>query len=388
MTRAGRRRAPPDAEAALAATIEAGARGLSLHRDYDGPYRDEVHHAALVLQALTYQPTGAVIAAPTTSIPEILGGTSNWDYRYAWLRDSSLIARALLGATCADEAQRYFDWIARAAVSCRSSNHVQIVFGVGGERFLEEAALDHLRGYADSRPVRIGNAAWRQQQLDVLGEVLDVALALDEGPGLDLDEFTAAFLCQLVDRACDQWGERDAGMWEERDGLRHHTVSKALCWVALDRGVQLAGKLGPDARPQAWAAARDEVRAVVLRDAWSEKRQAFAGDLGGDELDAAVLLLPLAGFIAADDPRMRATVAALEASLLDQGLLRASNVTPTRARSCPPASGWPPCTPSRVTSSPRASGSIAPPPRPTTWGCWPRWLTPAAARCSAPWPSR
>jgi GH15 family glucan-1,4-alpha-glucosidase len=314
----------PDAGTLLEATIAGWRSWVREHTPFDGPYADRVDRTAIVLQALSHQPTGAVIAAPTTSIPEVPGGTANWDYRYAWLRDASLIARALLGATCADEAERYFDWITRVAVSCRSSSHVQIVFGVGGERFLEERALDHLRGFADSQPVRLGNAAWRQQQLDVLGEVLDVAFALHEGPGLELDAFAGGFLCQLADRAAGKWGEPDAGMWEERDVLRHHTMGKAMCWVALDRAVRMADALGEHARPAAWAAARDEIRETVLRDAWSSQRNAFTGALNGGELDAAVLLLPLTGFVDADDPRMRATVAALEESLLVDGLLRRS----------------------------------------------------------------
>jgi GH15 family glucan-1,4-alpha-glucosidase len=316
--------AAPDAETLLAATIAGWRSWAQQHSGFDGPYADRVDQSALVLQALTHQPTGAVIAAPTTSIPEVPGGTANWDYRYAWLRDASLIARALLGATCADEAERYFDWITRAAVSCRSSSHVQIVFGVGGERFLEERALDHLRGFADSQPVRLGNAAWRQQQLDVLGEVLDVAYALHEGPGLELDAFAGGFLCQLADRAAAKWDQPDAGMWEERDVLRHHTMGKAMCWVALDRAVRMADALGEHARPDVWAAQRDAVRETVLRDGWSDARQAFTGALGDEALDAAVLLLPLTGFLDADDPRMRSTVAALEEALLVDGLLRRS----------------------------------------------------------------
>jgi GH15 family glucan-1,4-alpha-glucosidase len=170
--------------------------------------------------------------------------------------------------------------------------------------------------------VRIGNAAWRQQQLDVLGEVLNVAAALDDGPGLELDAYTRGFLCDLVDRALTDWREPDCGVWEERDARRHHTVSKALCWVALDRGLQLADRLGPGARPDAWRAAADEIRDTVLRDAYDEGRGALRGELDGGGLDAAVLLLPLTGFIDAGDERMRGTTAALEATLMQDGLLR------------------------------------------------------------------
>jgi GH15 family glucan-1,4-alpha-glucosidase len=311
---------PLDAEATLADTIEAWRSWAGMHDGFDGPYREAVLRGTLVLQGLTYQPTGAIVAAATTSLPEVPGGAENWDYRYAWLRDASLIARALQSATCADEAQRYFHWMTRAAVSCRGSEHVQIVFGVGGERMLDERLLDHLEGFEGSRPVRIGNDAWRQRQLDVLGEVLDVALAL--GDDLELDDFSAAFLCQLVDRAAEQWGEPDSGVWERRDGERRHTVSAAICWVALDRGVRLADALGEHASPERWARAAEEVRAAVLQQGWSERRGAFAGTLGGDELDAGVLLLPLVGFIPADDERMLRTIAAVDEALGDGGLHR------------------------------------------------------------------
>jgi GH15 family glucan-1,4-alpha-glucosidase len=312
--------APLDADAALQDTIAAWRSWSEMHRGFDGPYREAVLQSTRVIQGLTHQPTGAVMASASTSLPEIPGGGENWDYRFAWLRDASLIARALLGATCADEAQRYFAWMTRAAVSCRESEHVQIVFGAAGERMLHERELDHLAGSAGSRPVRVGNDAWRQRQLDVLGEVLDVALAL--GDDLELDDFTAAFLCQLVDRAAEQWREPDAGVWECRDGDRRHTVSAAMCWVALDRGVQLAGALGGTADPDRWARTAEEIRATVLAEAWCERRGAFAGTLGGDELDASVLLLPLVGFVDADDERMRRTVAAIDRGVGARGLHR------------------------------------------------------------------
>src|SRR4051794_34245599 len=187
-----------DPLATLEDTIAAWRSWSQLHT-YDGPYREQVLHAGLVVQGLTYQPTGAVVAAATTSLPEKRGDTENWDYRFAWLRDASLVARALLAASCFDEARRYFGWMARAAVGARDSDHVQCVYGVGGERALDERELDHLAGFAGSRPVRVGNTAWRQRQLDVVGEILEVARAL--GDDLEIDAFTQAFLCQLADRA-------------------------------------------------------------------------------------------------------------------------------------------------------------------------------------------
>ena len=313
---------PPilDAEVALAATIASWESWSEMHQKYDGPYRDEVLRSALIVQGLTYQPSGAVVAAATTSLPEVPGGGANWDYRFGWLRDASLIARALLEATCSDEAKSYFEWMARAAVSCRHSENVQIVFGARGERNLDERVLDHLDGFGGAQPVRVGNAAWRQVQLDVLGEVIDVAALL--GDDLEVDEFTRGFLCQLIDRAEGQWGEPDAGVWESRDPGERHTFSMVMCWVALDRGVNLAPRLGDHARPEAWSAAREEVRARVLGDGWNPERGAYTGEIGGDVLDASVLLLPLMGFLDAGDERMRRTIAAVEHGLGDNGLIR------------------------------------------------------------------
>jgi alpha,alpha-trehalase len=311
---------PLDAEAAVAETTASWRSWSDLHQGYDGPYRDEVLRSGLVVQALTYQRSGAVIAAPSAALPEVLGGGSNWDYRFAWLRDSSLTARAMRAAHCADEALRYFDWMARAAATCRHDEHVQIVFGLEGERALHEQELDHLRGYRDSRPVRVGNGAWNQKQLDVLGEVLDVAWRL--GDDLQLDDFDTAFLCELVERAAEQWRSPDAGIWEARGAPRHHTSSKVMCWVALDRGVQLADRLGAGARQQEWAAARDEVKRHVLEHAWSDELRGFAGILGADGADTATLLMAKVGFLDAADERMLATYDAIERELGEDGLVR------------------------------------------------------------------
>jgi GH15 family glucan-1,4-alpha-glucosidase len=282
-----------------------------------------------------------VVAAPTTSLPEVPGGDANWDYRYGWLRDASLIARALLSATCADEGRRYFRWMARAAASCRHADHVQIVFGAAGERRLDEAELDHLEGFAGSRPVRVGNAAWRQRQHDVFGEVLDVALALGDELDGELDELARSLLCEIVDRAAQQWHEPDGGVWEVRGGDHVHTTSAAMCWVALDRGVRLAPVLGEHADPQRWAHARDEVRERVLAEAWDPDRGALVGTLdgGAGELDASVLLLPLVGFLDPDDPRMASTIHALEEGLGDHGLLRRLESRPAEGAFVP-ATFW------------------------------------------------
>lgn len=321
---AGAYAAPPpalDPHTTLADTTEAWRSWSAMHDGYEGVHRDAVQVATRVIQGLTYQPSGAVVAAPTTSLPEIAGGDSNWDYRYAWLRDAAMIARALSASACSDEAMRYFDWMVRAGVSCRHAEHVQIVFGVEGERDLAEHELEHLAGHLGSLPVRVGNDAWKQKQLDVLGQVLDCAWVIRDDLGTP-GELTASFLCELADRAARQWRDADSSIWEGREGERHYTVSKAGCWVALDRAVRFADRLGSGADRAGWAAARDEVRTAVLRAGYSERVGAFTGEFGSEHLDAGVLLLPLIGLVEHDDPRMTRTIEVIEEQLGDDGLVR------------------------------------------------------------------
>lgn len=307
-------------EPTLEDTAVAWESWSALHTGYDGSFADQVRRSSLVLQGLTFAPSGAIVAAATTSLPELMGGELNFDYRYAWLRDLSLTIRSLWVAACPDEPGRLFDWLASSAGHVRGEL-VQIMYGVEGERDLTEHVLEHLAGYRASAPVRVGNAAWEQDQLDVFGEVLDAAHLLRDTLG-ELPPAVQQLLVALADRAASDWTEPDAGMWEARDARRHYVSSKVMCWVALDRAVQLAPRLGQRADPETWAKARDAVRAAVLTQAWSEQAGAYTGAFGSDDLDASVLLLPLVGFLPAGDERMRATIDAIERGLGEGGLVR------------------------------------------------------------------
>lgn len=366
-----------DAGEAVQDTIAGWRSWMEGHTRYDGAYHEQVNRSALVLQALTYQPSGAIVAAPTTSLPEIMGAEANWDYRFAWLRDASLTLSALWIAACPHEAARYFSWMA-AAVGLQRDAPIQIMFGVEGERDLSERRLDHLAGYGASQPVRVGNEAWRQRQLDVMGEVLEAAYVMRGR--LDLDAPTAAFLCHLADRAASDWGETDAGIWEGREGERHYTSSKLMCWVALDRAVRLAPELGDDARPEDWAAQRDELRTAILAQAYDEQAGVYVGAFGSDRLDASVLLMPIMGLVPADDERMLAiTASSARTAWCGAGPAPAT----TRAPSSSARSGSPTAWPAPATCSGRARSSSGWSATPTTSGCSPRRSTRATAACWA-----
>ncbi|MFY1670288.1 glycoside hydrolase family 15 protein [Plantactinospora sp. WMMB334] len=307
-----------DPVAALADTAESWRSLRDLHH-YHGRYPELVQQSMRVVHGLTYQPSGAVVAAVTTSLPERLGGSDNYDYRYAWLRDFFLAMRALWVAACPHDTGRLFEWAARSAG--RSGDQpVPIMYGVAGERDLSEYSLEHLRGYAGSRPVRIGNEAWRQTQHDVPGDVLVCAYLLRDQLG-DLSEELRALLVGLAEQAT-RWREPDAGMWERRGPERHYLASKALCWGALDSAVHLAPLLGDRADPRRWAVVRDEIRDTVLRAGWNESVGAFTGAIGSTELDASALVLPFSGMVPATDPRMRATIEAIASGLDADGLVR------------------------------------------------------------------
>ena len=308
--------------AAITARLEdtlAGWRSWSaIHQTYEGPWRELVHHSGRVLQALTFAPTGAIVAAPTTSLPETVGGERNWDYRYTWVRDASLTMEALWVAACPDEASKFFSFLADAAASqLHRGLDLQIMFGIGGERDLSERELPHLAGWRDSRPVRVGNGAWNQRQLDVYGELLGAAQRLVEQLG-ELDPITQRFLAAASDTAAVRWKEKDQGIWEIRGEPRDFLYSKLMCWVALDRAIALAPQLGPGGRAAGWAAARDEIRAAILEHGWNDAAGAYTQAFGSEDLDASNLMLAITGFLPGDDPRMKATIDAIAARLTDE----------------------------------------------------------------------
>ncbi len=281
------------------------------------PYDDEIRGSLTVLKGLTYEPTGGTVAAATTSLPEAIGGARNWDYRYCWLRDATFTLTSLLDAGYEAEARAWRDWLRRAVAG--RPDQVQIMYGPAGEHRLTEQELGWLPGFEGSAPVRIGNGAHDQFQLDVYGEVLDAFHEARLSPADEPDGWALARA--LTEVVCDRWREDDDGLWEVRGGRRPFTHSKVMAWVALDRAVRIAERSGVDAPLDRWRAAREEVRAEVLARG-VDHRGVFVQELDGAALDASLLMVPLVGFLPADDPRVVATVAAIEAELTDHGLVR------------------------------------------------------------------
>ena len=310
---------PPveDADSALART-EAWWREWSGRCTYEGEYRDEVLTSLIALKAMTSEQTGAVIAAPTTSLPEEIGGVRNWDYRYSWLRDSVLALEALLDAGYTDEAVAYRDYLLRVGTGDPAA--IQIMYGVGGERRLIEYELPHLPGYEDSGPVRIGNAASEQFQLDVYGEVAAVMLLGVERLGRIEPRLWPRWRA-IVEHVETIWRRPDDGIWEARGPQRHYTYSKVMAWVVFDRAAQIAERFELDAPLERWAAVRDEIHAEVCEQGYDAERRTFTQYYGSKELDASVLNIPIVGFLPGDDERVTGTIDAVQRELGRDGFV-------------------------------------------------------------------
>ena len=311
---------PPDAidaESALEGT-ESFWRAWVAHGRCDGEWTAALTRSAITLKALTYAPTGGVVAAPTTSIPEQLGGSRNWDYRFCWLRDATLTLLALTNMEYYEEARAWRDWLLHAAAG--SPAQIQIMYGIAGERRLTEVELPWLPGYAGSRPVRVGNAAYGQLQLDVFGEVMDLLHQARRG-ALVPRETDWAFQRALLTHLEGIWRSPDEGIWEFRDGPRHFTYSKVMAWVAFDRGIKAVDTFGLDGPADRWRAARRAIHDEVCERGYDPRLGSFVQSYGSQELDASLLLLPTTGFLPASDPRVRGTVEAIERRLLVDGFV-------------------------------------------------------------------
>jgi GH15 family glucan-1,4-alpha-glucosidase len=283
---------------------------------YQGRWREAVVRSLLVLKSLTFHPTGGIVAAPTTSLPEQIGGTRNWDYRYCWLRDATLTLLGLMNGGYYREAEAWRDWLLRAAAG--HPDQVQIMYGIGGERLLREWELPWLDGYENSKPVRIGNAAHEQRQLDIFGEVIDALHQARLGGILELPD-AWSLEQKLLDRLERIWSEPDQSIWETRGRPQHFTHSKVMAWVAFDRAIKSAGRFGLDGPVEKWRELRDRIHAEVCERAFDKSLNAFTQSYGSRLADAGTLVIPLVGFLPPDDPRVAGTVAFVERQLLVDG---------------------------------------------------------------------
>jgi GH15 family glucan-1,4-alpha-glucosidase len=303
----------------LRATVDYWHRWIS-RCTYHGRWREIVQRSALTLKLMTYEPTGAILAAVTASLPERLGGPRNWDYRYTWIRDSAFTVYALLRIGMKEEAARFMEWIEKRCHELKPGIPLQIMYGIDGRQKLDETVLDHLDGYMGSRPVRIGNGAYGQLQLDIYGELMD-AVYLYNKYGAPVSSELWGHLRYLTNWVCDEWRKPDAGIWEGRGGPRQFVYSKLMCWVAVDRSLRLADKRSFPAERERWLRVRDEIYEEIMAKGWSEERQSFSRSFGGDELDASALMMPLVFFMAPNDPRMLKTLDAIRTPTSRGGLL-------------------------------------------------------------------
>ncbi|GAB6848892.1 glycoside hydrolase family 15 protein [Paraburkholderia kururiensis] len=308
---------PRDPHSALARTENFWAEWSS-RSTVTGRWAAPIRRSMLTLKALAYEPTGGVVAAPTTSLPEQLGGTRNWDYRYCWLRDATITLLALMRGGYYDEARAWRSWLGR--VMAGSPQQLQIMYGIAGERRLPESEIEWLPGYEGAKPVRVGNNAVGQLQLDVYGEVMN-ALHLARVGGLQADETAWSIQCTMLEHLETIWEQPDEGIWETRGGRQHFTFSKVMAWVAYDRAIKSAESFGLPAPLEHWHAMRAKIHASVCEHGWNPRINAFTQVYGGDDLDASALLLPLLGFLPPKDPRVAGTVAAIEKHLMRDGFV-------------------------------------------------------------------
>jgi GH15 family glucan-1,4-alpha-glucosidase len=323
-----------DAESALRGT-DWFWRDWSGRCSYSGEYRDAVLRSLLVLKTLSYTETGGIVAAPTTSLPEQLGGRRNWDYRYCWMRDATLTLAALMGAGYYEEAKAWREWLHRAVAG--TPDDLQIMYGIAGERRLDEWEVEWLPGYQGASPVRIGNAASNQLQLDVWGEMMD-ALHLARVGGLAPEPSAWALQRKALEHLEQIWRGPDDGIWEVRGGRRHFTHSKMMAWVAFDRTIRDSESYGLKCEVKRWQGVRDAIHREVCEKGFNSRKNAFTQSFGDDELDASLLLMPQVGFLPADDPRVAGTIAAIERELVSDGLVMRYR-TETGRDGLPPGEG-------------------------------------------------
>ncbi len=311
-------------EKLLEQTIDYWRRWLS-QCTYKGRWREVVHRSALALKLLTFEPTGAIVAAPTCSLPEGVGGERNWDYRYTWIRDAAFTLYGLLRVGFTEEAAQFMGWLEARCQHSNPDGSLQLMYGIDGRSDLTEETLDHLDGYRGSRPVRIGNGAYDQLQLDIYGELMD-AVYLYNKHGAPISYDLWKHLRVLVNWVCDNWQRKDEGIWETRGGRKDFVYSRLMCWVAVDRGLRLATNRSFPADRYRWLEVRDEIYEEIMEKGWSVERQSFVQSYGDDTLDASNLIMPLVFFISADDPRMLSTLDAINRSPRKGGLVSNSLV--------------------------------------------------------------